>query len=104
MDAIAGVETSVSQKLKQKYDQERALEIVNDNRLKARRMLPRDWSTDFFSSSAVKYDDFYHIDQKYVKEVIRKNFDEIRKIIASARHGNSKAKEEAFEKVFPMIL
>ncbi len=104
LDAITGIESSVSQKLKQKYDQEKTIEIVNDNRLKAKKMLPRDWSADFFVSSAVKYDEFYHIDQDYVKNVIRKNFDEIRKIIADARHGNSKTKEEAFEKVFPMIL
>jgi len=56
LDAIAGLETTISQKITQKYDQERALEIINDNRIKAKRMLPRDWSTDFFASAAVKYD------------------------------------------------
>lgn len=104
LDSIAGMDVDVSRKLTQKYDQERTFEIINDNRIKARRMLPRDWSTDFFSSAAVKYDEFYHIDKDYVKNVIRKNFDEIRSIISNARHGNSKIKEEAFEKAFPKII
>lgn len=104
LDAIAGMETQTSSKLIKKYDQDKILEIVNDNRLKAKRMLPRDWSTDFFSSAAVKYDEFYHINHDYVKNVIRKNFDEIRKMLSDARHGNSKIKEEAFHKAFPMVL
>lgn len=88
----------------QEYDQERQMDIINDSRLKAKRLLPKDWSADFFSSAAVKYDEFYHIDANYVNTVIRPNFDEIRNIIADARHGDSKVKQEAFEKAFPKIV
>ena len=104
LDAIAGLETTISQKITQKYDQERALEIINDNRIKAKRMLPRDWSTDFFASAAVKYDQFYHIDKNYIKNVIKKNFDQIRQIISNAKYGDSKAKEAALDEVLPMIV
>lgn len=88
----------------QEYDQERIMEIRNDSRLKAKRLLPKDWSADFFSSAAVKYDEFYHIDSSYIDNVIRPNFDEIRAIIKDARSGNSNTKQEAFEKAFPKII
>lgn len=104
LDMINGMEGVTSQNLTMRYDQEKVLEIRNDNRLKAKRLLPGDWSTDFFSSAAVKYDEFYHIDRNYVKNVIRKNFDEIRKIISDARHGDSKMKQDAFDKAFPKIV
>lgn len=104
LDAIAGLEATISQKITQKYDQERILEIVNDSRIKARRMLPRDWSADFFSSAAIKYDEFYHIDKDYVKNVIKKKFDQIRQIISNAKHGDSKMKEEALDEVLPMLV
>ena len=88
----------------QEYDQEREIEIRNDSRLKAKRLLPKDWSADFFSSAAVKYDEFYHIDSNYIDKVIRPNFDEIRTIIQDARSGDSKVKQEAFDKAFPKII
>ena len=88
----------------QEYDQEREIEIVNDSRLKAKRLLPKDWSADFFSSAAVKYDEFYHIDSNYINNVIQPNFDEIRGIIQDARSGDSKKKQEAFDKAFPKII
>ena len=88
----------------QEYDQERAIEIINDSRLKAKRLLPKDWSADFFSSAAVKYDEFYHIDSNYINNVIQPNFDEIRAIIQEARSGDSNIKQEAFDKAFPKII
>ena len=88
----------------QEYDQERVIEIVNDSRLKAKRLLPKDWSADFFSSAAVKYDEFYHIDSNYINSVIQPNFDEIRSIIQDARSGDSNIKQEAFDKAFPKII
>lgn len=88
----------------QEYDQEREIEIVNDSRLKAKRLLPKDWSTDFFSSAAVKYDEFYHIDSNYINNVIQPNFNEIRSIIQDARSGDSNKKQEAFDKAFPKII
>lgn len=88
----------------QEYDQERDIEIRNDSRMKAKRMLPKDWSADFFSSAAVKYDEFYHIDADYINNVIQPNFDEIRNIIKDARSGDANIKQQAFDEVFPRII
>jgi transposase-like protein len=67
-------------------------------------LLPKDWSADFFSSAAVKYDEFYHIDSNYINNVIQPNFDEIRSILQDARSGDSNMKQEAFDKAFPKIV
>ena len=70
----------VSDTVYKKYDQDREMKIINDNALKAKRMLPRDWSKDLFSSPLMTFDGHYHINKKYA-QLLQKQLQEIKELV-----------------------
>lgn len=85
------------------YDSDKTLEIINDNTLKARRMLPREWSKDLFASPIIQYDQFHHFDKKYV-EMLKKKYENIVKEMQFDRRLTKDNKKDAIDKVFPELL
>lgn len=101
---VSSDDETISDVVYKKYDQDRNLEIRNDNTLKAKRMLPRDWSKDLFSSPVMMFDGAYHINRRYVKDVLKKQLDEIISIIKPSEALTTNQKQEAFDKAFPKLL
>lgn len=97
-------EGSVSNAIFKEYDQDKKFSILNDNALKAKRMLPRDWSKDLFSSPVITYDTYHHINKDYVKNVLQKDLADIRAIVRSNENLNAEEKQRAFDTAFPRLL
>lgn len=97
-------EGSVSDVVFKEYDQDKKFSILNDNALKAKRMLPRDWSKDLFSSPVITYDTYHHINRDYVKNVLQKELTEIKSIVRGNEKLNTGEKQHAFDEAFPRLL
>lgn len=94
----------VSNGVFKEYDQDKQLEILNDNTLKAKKMLPRDWSKDLFASPLITYDKFHHINKKYVDEVLKPLLQELKDDLRANEKLTSQEKEQVFNKIFPKLL
>lgn len=86
------------------WDQNRRVDIINDNTLKAKKMLPRDWSKDLFVSPLVEYSGgVYQINQDYVKilqnqlALLKSKFDDKNKL-------SDEQKSQVVDETFPILL
>jgi len=70
-------QSEVAPTITKKYDEERNIEIINDNGLKAKKMLPKDWSKDLFSSALITFDNYHHINKAYVDRVLKPRLSEL---------------------------
>lgn len=98
--AQAGISTTAVKK----FDEDRNIEIINDNGLKAKKMLPRDWSQDLFSSSVITFDKFYHINKSYVDGVLRPALKELQTRVLGTKNPDQKQKSEIFQWAFPRVI
>jgi len=70
-------QSEVAPTITKKYDEDRNIEIINDNGLKAKKMLPKDWSKDLFSSALITFDKYHHINKTYVDRVLKPRLNEL---------------------------
>ena len=70
-------QSEVAPSITKKYDEERNIEIINDNGLKAKKMLPKDWSKDLFASALITFDNYHHINKAYVDRVLKPRLKEL---------------------------
>lgn len=95
---------AASQRIYKEYDQDKQFDILNDNTLKARRMLPRDWSKDLFSSPVMTFDTYHHINKDYVKNVLQKQLQELKDLVKPNTQLSTDQKQQIFDQAFPKLL
>ena len=97
-------QSEVAPTITKKYDEERNIEIINDNGLKAKKMLPKDWSKDLFASALITFDNYHHINKAYVDRVLKPRLNELQDKILNVKNASTKEKQELVEWAFPRVI
>lgn len=86
------------------YDQNKDFEVLNDNTLKAKKMLPRDWSKDLFGSPLIEFvGGVYQINRTYAK-MLQDKLKSIKQTMRMTESLSSSEKQKISQQVFPELL
>lgn len=86
------------------YDQNKDFEILNDNAIKAKRMLPRDWSKDLFGSPLIEFvGGVYQINRTYAK-MLQDKLKRIKEAMRMTENLSVSEKQKISQQVFPELL